>query len=52
MTTPPRRLEELKWMGFNLYSCANNHVTDYGVAGVLVMLAHLNAPSCAMLVPP
>ena len=39
MSTPPRLLAELKWMGFNLVSCANNHVTDYGVAGVLAMLA-------------
>jgi poly-gamma-glutamate synthesis protein (capsule biosynthesis protein) len=41
MTTPPQLLEELKWMGFNLFSCANNHATDYGVAGLLAMLAHL-----------
>jgi len=47
MTTPPRLLEELKWMGFNLFSCANNHVTDYGVAGVLAMLAHLERAGLA-----
>lgn len=41
MTTAPRLLEELKWMGFDLFSCANNHATDYGVDGLLAMLAHL-----------
>jgi len=47
MTTPPRLLEELKWMGFNLFSCANNHATDYGVAGILAMLAHLERANLA-----
>ncbi|HYF19061.1 MAG TPA: CapA family protein [Ramlibacter sp.] len=41
MTTPPALLEDLKWMGFQLVSIANNHATDYGVAGVEAMVAHL-----------
>jgi poly-gamma-glutamate capsule biosynthesis protein CapA/YwtB (metallophosphatase superfamily) len=41
MTTPPRLLDDLTWMGFDLLSCANNHATDYGTGGVLASLAHL-----------
>ena len=41
MTTPPALLEDLKWMGFQLVSIANNHASDYGVAGVEAMVAHL-----------
>lgn len=43
MTTPPALLQDLKWMGFQLVSIANNHATDYGVAGVEAMVAHLRA---------
>lgn len=41
MTTPPDLLEDLKWMGFQLVSIANNHASDYGVSGLQAMLAHL-----------
>ncbi len=41
MSTPPALLEDLAWMGLRLLSCANNHATDYGVAGLQAMLAHL-----------
>ena len=41
MTTPPAVLDDLKWMGFQMMSIANNHATDYGVAGVESMVAHL-----------
>lgn len=41
MSTPPALLDELRWMGFGLLSCANNHATDYGVDGLTAMLAHL-----------
>lgn len=43
MTTPPALLDDLKWMGFQLVSIANNHATDYGVAGVEAMVAHLRS---------
>ncbi|MBI3371181.1 MAG: CapA family protein [Betaproteobacteria bacterium] len=43
MTTPPRLLDDLKWMGFDIVSCANNHATDYGACGVLASLAHLRS---------
>ncbi|MDX3904464.1 MAG: CapA family protein [Pigmentiphaga sp.] len=41
MSTPPALLEDLKWMGVDIVSVANNHATDYGVSGVLASLAHL-----------
>ncbi len=34
MTTEPYLLDELKWLGVNLVSCANNHAFDYGEGGV------------------
>jgi poly-gamma-glutamate synthesis protein (capsule biosynthesis protein) len=42
MTTDPRLLEDLKWLGINLLSCANNHAFDYGEGGVLATLRHLD----------
>jgi poly-gamma-glutamate synthesis protein (capsule biosynthesis protein) len=41
MTTPPALLEDLKWMGIDVVSVANNHTTDYGVPGILATLDHL-----------
>ena len=43
MTTDPRLLEDLQWLGINLVSCANNHAFDYGEDGVLANLKHLAA---------
>ena len=34
-------LDDLKWMGIDVVSVANNHTTDYGVPGVLATLDHL-----------
>jgi poly-gamma-glutamate synthesis protein (capsule biosynthesis protein) len=31
---PPEAAEDLKKIGFNLFNCANNHTTDYGVEGM------------------
>ncbi len=39
----PALLEDLKWAGFRLVSLANNHVGDYGVAGMLAHLANVEA---------
>src|SRR5215469_643579 len=47
MTTPPALLDDLKWLGLRLFSCANNHATDYGVAGMQAMLAHLRRANLA-----
>jgi poly-gamma-glutamate capsule biosynthesis protein CapA/YwtB (metallophosphatase superfamily) len=41
MTTEPSLLEELKWMGINLFSCANNHIFDYGESGLIATIKHL-----------
>jgi poly-gamma-glutamate capsule biosynthesis protein CapA/YwtB (metallophosphatase superfamily) len=43
MTTPPELLEDLKWFGINMVGCANNHAYDYGEAGLLATIAHLDA---------
>jgi poly-gamma-glutamate synthesis protein (capsule biosynthesis protein) len=42
MTTDPKLLQDLKWLGINLVSCANNHAFDYGEGGVLANLRHLD----------
>src|SRR5579871_1306193 len=47
MTTPPELLADLKWFGINLASCANNHAYDYGEAGLLATIAHLDAAGIA-----
>ena len=43
MTTPPELLDEIKWLGIKIVSCANNHSYDYGEAGLLATLRHLDA---------
>jgi poly-gamma-glutamate capsule biosynthesis protein CapA/YwtB (metallophosphatase superfamily) len=47
MSTPPALLDDLRWMGFGLLSCANNHATDYGADGLTAMLAHLRGAKIA-----
>jgi len=47
MSTRPALLDDLKWMGINLVSVANNHVTDYGVSGVTACLDHLEQADLA-----
>ena len=47
MTTDPKLLEDLKWLGINMVSCANNHAFDYGEEGVLANLRHLDAAGLA-----
>jgi len=42
MTTDPRLLGELPWMGIKIVSCANNHAFDYGEGGVLATIQHLD----------
>jgi poly-gamma-glutamate capsule biosynthesis protein CapA/YwtB (metallophosphatase superfamily) len=41
MTTDPKLLDDLKWFGINMVSCANNHAFDYGEDGVLANIRHL-----------
>ena len=45
MTTDPKLLEDLQWLGVNMVSCANNHAFDYGEAGVLANIRHLDHAS-------
>lgn len=42
MTTDPKLLDDLKWFGINMVSCANNHAFDYGEGGVLANIRHLD----------
>jgi poly-gamma-glutamate capsule biosynthesis protein CapA/YwtB (metallophosphatase superfamily) len=42
MTTEPSLVQEMKWMGINLLSCANNHSFEYGEVGVLATMRHLD----------
>lgn len=41
MSTSPLLLNDLKWMGIDIVSVANNHTTDYSTSGVLATLRHL-----------
>ena len=43
MTTEPHLLEDLKWLGVNFVSTANNHAYDYGEEGILVTCRYLDA---------
>lgn len=42
MTTDPRLIQELSWIGLNIVACANNHAFDYGEGGILATLEHLD----------
>lgn len=47
MTTPPPLLEDLRWFGVNMVSCANNHAFDYGAEGMLATIKHLDEAGIA-----
>lgn len=42
MTTEPWLVKEMRWMGINLVSCANNHAFEFGEEGVLATMRHLD----------
>ena len=42
MTTEPELIEDLKWLGVNLLACGSSHADDYGWAGVLETIEHLD----------
>ncbi len=42
MVTEPHLLEDLKWMGVNLVSCANNHTCIYGEEAILATIRYLD----------
>jgi len=41
MRAPPHMLDELLWMGFDLFSTANNHSLDYMYGGLFSTMGHL-----------
>ena len=43
MTTEPHLLDDLKWLGVNFVSTANNHAYDYGEEGILGTCRYLDA---------
>jgi poly-gamma-glutamate synthesis protein (capsule biosynthesis protein) len=43
MVTEPELLEDLKWFGFNLLSCANSHSLNFGEEGLLRQNRYLDA---------
>lgn len=47
MTTAPAQLEDLKWMGMNLVSTANNHMGDFGPDGAIATVQHLRRADLA-----
>ena len=46
-TMPPEMLDELKWLGINLLSAANNHAYDFNEGGVLATIKHLERAGLA-----
>jgi len=47
MRTPPNMLDDLLWMGFDLFSTANNHSLDYsygGLVGTINRLKEVGVP--------
>jgi len=47
MVTEPELLEDLKWFGFNMLSCANSHSLNFGEAGLLLQNQYLDAAGIA-----
>src|SRR3990172_10848206 len=43
MVTEPELLEDLKWFGFKMLSCANSHSLNFGEAGLLLQNKYLDA---------
>lgn len=42
----PAVIQDLKWLGFNMYACATNHALDWGHEGLLTTMRHLNNAEC------
>ena len=43
MVTEPELLEDLKWLGVNMVSCANSHSLNFGEEGLLLQNRYLDA---------
>jgi poly-gamma-glutamate synthesis protein (capsule biosynthesis protein) len=42
ISAPPAVIDDLQWLGFDLYSNANNHALDYSGSGLLDTIAELD----------
>jgi len=42
MVTEPELLEDIKWLGFNMVSCANSHSFNFGEEGLLLQNQYLD----------
>jgi poly-gamma-glutamate capsule biosynthesis protein CapA/YwtB (metallophosphatase superfamily) len=42
MVTEPQLLDDIKWMGFKMVSCANSHSLNFGEAGLLLQNKYLD----------
>jgi poly-gamma-glutamate synthesis protein (capsule biosynthesis protein) len=47
MTTEPRLLEDLRWLGINLLACGSSHADDYGPDGILATMRYLDQAGIA-----
>jgi poly-gamma-glutamate synthesis protein (capsule biosynthesis protein) len=47
VTTEPRLLADLKWLGVNLVACGSSHADDYGPKGILDTLRYLDEAGIA-----
>ncbi|MFH1122022.1 MAG: CapA family protein [Pseudomonadota bacterium] len=47
VTTEPSLLEELKWVGINMVSCAGSHSFDYGEEGILRTIQYMDKAGMA-----
>jgi len=47
MVTEPELLDDLKWFGFNMLSCANSHSLNFGEAGLLLLDSRAERPQDA-----
>ena len=47
VTTEPRLLDDLKWLGINLVACGSSHADDYGPKGILDTLRYLDPAGIA-----
>lgn len=42
MTIEPELIDDLKWLGINMLACGSSHADDYGWAGVMETIEHLD----------
>ena len=47
VTTEPRLLDDLKWLGVNLVACGSSHADDYGPKGILDTMRYLDVAGIA-----